>query len=208
MLLSVEEIGASQDTGGNNTGAFEVGVDGQGNIKNENLKKGGIGKIKVTNRGGGYPDGTYSDVDLGNGAVGTVVIQNNQLNDVVITDGGNGFGLGDGIQINLPPGSGAEVQVDGVKAPSPPKPSQNIGQDINLNQATDGGTGQASGGGFDTGANLAGGGIGGTIGIGSGDNITQGVGEGGPTPPEIGVGIGAGVTTGVVNNIDIGNRGS
>ena len=51
----------------------------------------------------------------------------------------------------------------------------------------------------DEGANLTGEGIGGTIGIGSGDNIAQGVGEGGPTPAEIGVGIGAGVTTGIVD---------
>ena len=96
----------------------------------QNLKKGGIGKIKVTKRGGGYPNGTYSDVDLGNGAVGTVVIQNSQLNDVVITEGGNGFGLGDGIQINIPPGTGAEIQVDGVKEPSPFKPNQDIGSGL------------------------------------------------------------------------------
>jgi len=171
MLLSVEEIGASQDTGGNNTGEFKVGVDGQGNIKNENLKKGGVGKIKVTNRGGGYPDGTYPNVDLGNGAVGTVVIQNNQLNDVVITDGGSGFGLGDGIQINLPPGSGAEVQVDGVKAPSPPKPNQDIGSGIQPPQ----------------------------------DGVA---GDGGEIEGTIQVGIGGGVTTGIVDGVDIGNGGS
>ena len=40
MLLSVEEIGASQNTGGNQTGQFEVGVDAQGNINNAEFKKG------------------------------------------------------------------------------------------------------------------------------------------------------------------------
>jgi len=117
MLLSVQEIGVSQNTGGNNLGDFDVDLDAQGRIRNRNLNKGGINRVKVTGRGGGYPNGVYTDVQLGNGAVGNIIIQNNQLGDVIITEGGDGFELGDGIQINIPPGSGAEVQVDGVDSP-------------------------------------------------------------------------------------------
>ena len=301
MLLSVEEIGASANSGGQTTGAFEVDLDPQGRIRNRRLNKGGIGRIRVTNRGGGYPNGTYTDVPLGNGAVGNIVITGGQLQDVIITEGGDGFSQGDGIEINIPPGVGAAIEVaeSKVKFPSDLSNGQDAGGGNNTDPLSggtidgsgfgnndgsngnnigtgagtgidiegsgvgasggsenigstgvggdtgvgsglsqnllsgtgdtivgsglenDGGTGQASGGGFGTGANLSGGGINGGVGIGSGNNIDANVGQGG-VPGQGGVGsgegengitiggpgIGTGVTTGIVEGRSVGNGGN
>jgi len=193
MLLSVAEIGASAESGGQNTGAFEVDLDSQGRIRNKNLNKGAIGRVQVSSRGNGYPNGTYTDVPLGNGAVGNIVIAGGQLQNVVITDGGDGFAQGDGIEINIPPGTGAAVEVTEAK-----------GKFI-----TDLGKGQDAGGGNNTdsfsGGTIDGSGLGDGIGdvgdtsIGKNINIGTGTGLGGD-----GTGAGTGAGTGVGVGVGVG----
>lgn len=91
MLLSVEEIGVSQNSGGNNTGNLSVGIDGKGNIKpNAQLQ------VAVDQTGGGgkgLSGGADGDVAGGGGNTGVGIdpSQAGQSSDLI------GIGIGAGI---------------------------------------------------------------------------------------------------------------
>ena len=89
MLLSVEEIGVSQNSGGNNTGNLNVGTDAQGRIRpNAQLQS------EVDQSGGGG-QGIGGDGNVagggGNTGVGVDPSQAGQSNDLI------GIGIGSGI---------------------------------------------------------------------------------------------------------------
>jgi hypothetical protein len=138
MLLSVEEIGVSQDSGGNNTGTLNVNADPQGRIVRGGLQKG-----------------------------------------VVDPTGGGGKGLG-----------GDNSQATGIGV-TPTQPGTN-GSNVGISN-TDGIGGTV----------VAGGGIGtGTAGGGVDPSLV------GPNPDLIGIGIGSGITDGVLTGVDISDQGS
>jgi len=103
MLLSVEEIGVSQNSGGNNTGNLSVGLDGKGNIKpNAQLQvavdqSGGGGKGLSGGVSGGDVGGDASGVSGGvaggggNTGIGVDQSQAGQSSDLI------GIGIGAGI---------------------------------------------------------------------------------------------------------------
>ena len=102
MLLSVEEIGVSQDSGGNNTGGLDVGTDAQGRIRpNSQLQV----AVDQTGGGGAGTSGGTSGGDVtstdtggvsgagggGNTGVGLDSSQVGQSSDLI------GIGIGSGI---------------------------------------------------------------------------------------------------------------
>lgn len=136
MLLSVAEIGNSQDSGGNNTGTLQVGLDNQGRIR-----------------------------------------PNAQLQRAVDQSGGGGQGIGGGVSGDDV--SGDDVSGDGVGEIG--NVGGNVASGININ-------GGVAGGG-DTGIGL------------DPSQIGQ-------NPDLIGIGIGSGITEGVISQVDISNQGS
>jgi hypothetical protein len=108
MLLSVEEIGVSQDSGGNNTGTLNVNADPQGRIVRGGLQKGvvdptgggGKGLGGATSTGGGIGDGDNSQA-TGIGVTPTQPGTNGSNVGISNTDGiggtvvaGGGIGTG------------------------------------------------------------------------------------------------------------------
>ena len=63
LLMSVKEIGASEDSGGNNTGNLNASSGPNGtNIVDNNNETGQVVKLKVVKKGGGYDNGIFENV--------------------------------------------------------------------------------------------------------------------------------------------------
>lgn len=115
MLLSVKEIGVSQDSGGNDTGVLEANVDAQGRIVRGGLQKGvvdptgggGKGLGGATPTGGGIGDGDDSQA-TGIGITPTQPGTDGSNIGISDTDGvggtvvaGGGIGEGEGVDPSL-----------------------------------------------------------------------------------------------------------
>ena len=80
---------------------------------------GGVGRVRITNRGSGYTNGTYSYESLtggtGSGANADIVVVNGQVVSVTIDDPGTGYAANDVLSAALAGGgTGFELTVDSV----------------------------------------------------------------------------------------------
>jgi hypothetical protein len=80
---------------------------------------GGVGRVRITNRGSGYADGTYSYESLtggtGSDANADIVVLNGQVVSVTIDDPGTGYAANDVLSAVLDGvGTGFELTVDSV----------------------------------------------------------------------------------------------
>jgi len=176
MLLSVEEIGVSQDSGGNNTGILSVGVDGQGNIKNSNLLKGAVDPTGGGGKGlgGGTPKGGGLGLGDESGAGGGTGV------GIPSGTGGVGAGVGVGEGGTGESGIGAGINKSGTA---------NVGSGTGVGNSDTDGTG---------GTSVAGGGT---------SEIGVDPSKVGKSTDLIGIGIGTGITDGVITEVVIENQG-
>jgi len=127
LLLSVKDIAASEDSGGNNTGNLNAGVGENGvDIIDDNNKTGKVTKLKIAKKGGGYDNGIFENITLiggsGGGVVASITIENGRLKSAVTSKGGDNYKKGDTLTLpkntansNLT-GIGALIGVESIDA--------------------------------------------------------------------------------------------
>jgi len=127
LLLSIKEIAASEDSGGEDTGNLNanVGVNGV-NINDNSNETGKVSKLKVSKKGGGYDNGIFENINLqggtGSGVKASITIKNGRLESAFVTNEGDKYKKGD--ILTLPPniansnltGIGAQIGVEEINA--------------------------------------------------------------------------------------------
>ena len=96
LLMSVKEIGASEDSGGNTTGNLNASSGPNGtNIVDNNNETGQVVKLKVTKKGGGYDNGIFENIPLeggnGNGLTASITIENGRIKSALRVNAGDGY---------------------------------------------------------------------------------------------------------------------
>lgn len=127
LLLSVKDIAASEDSGGNSTGNLNAGVGENGvDIVDDSNKTGKVTKLKIVKKGGGYDNGIFENVSLiggsGGGIVASITIESGRLKSAITTKGGDNYKKGDTLTLpkntansNLT-GIGALIGVESIDA--------------------------------------------------------------------------------------------